>query len=47
MKLESRGPIAIAWLDRPPANSISPEVVQALRKLWDEISDGRARCARS
>jgi enoyl-CoA hydratase / 3-hydroxyacyl-CoA dehydrogenase len=37
VKLESRGPIAIAWLDRPPANSISPEVVQALRKLWDQI----------
>ncbi len=27
VKLESRGAIAIAWLDRPPANSISPEVV--------------------
>ena len=32
MKLETRGRIAIAWLDRPPANSISPEVVQALRE---------------
>jgi enoyl-CoA hydratase / 3-hydroxyacyl-CoA dehydrogenase len=38
VKLESRGPIAIAWLDRPPANSISPEVVHALRKLWDQIA---------
>jgi enoyl-CoA hydratase/3-hydroxyacyl-CoA dehydrogenase len=37
VKLESRGPIAIAWLDRPPANSISPDVVFALRKLWDEV----------
>ncbi len=44
VKLESRGPIAIAWLDRPPANSISPQVVQALRKLWDEIrTQGTAR----
>jgi enoyl-CoA hydratase/3-hydroxyacyl-CoA dehydrogenase len=37
VKLETRGPVAIAWLDRPPANSISPEVVRALRRLWDEI----------
>ena len=47
VKLETRGEIAIAWLDRPPANSISPEVVQALRKLWDQITTARARCARS
>ncbi len=38
VKLETRGPVAIAWLARPPANSISPEVVRALRKLWDEIT---------
>ena len=37
VKLETRGEVAIAWLDRPPANSISPEVMQALRKLWDQI----------
>jgi enoyl-CoA hydratase/3-hydroxyacyl-CoA dehydrogenase len=37
VKLETRGPVAIAWLDRPPANSISPEVVQELRRLWDAI----------
>src|SRR5437764_3056991 len=38
VKLETRGPVAIAWLDRPPANSISPEVVQALQKLWDAVA---------
>jgi enoyl-CoA hydratase/3-hydroxyacyl-CoA dehydrogenase len=37
VKLETRGSTAIAWLDRPPANSIAAEVVQALRRLWDEI----------
>jgi enoyl-CoA hydratase/3-hydroxyacyl-CoA dehydrogenase len=37
VKLETRGDTAIAWLDRPPANSISPEVVGALRKLWDAV----------
>jgi enoyl-CoA hydratase / 3-hydroxyacyl-CoA dehydrogenase len=36
--LETRGASAIAWLDRPPANSIAPEVVGALRRLWDEIT---------
>jgi enoyl-CoA hydratase/3-hydroxyacyl-CoA dehydrogenase len=39
VKLETRGDIAIAWLDRPPANSISPEVVQALQKVWDTITE--------
>jgi enoyl-CoA hydratase / 3-hydroxyacyl-CoA dehydrogenase len=38
VKLETRGSTAIAWLDRPPANSIAPEVVHALRRMWDEIS---------
>jgi enoyl-CoA hydratase/3-hydroxyacyl-CoA dehydrogenase len=37
VKLETRGATAIAWLDRPPANSIAPEMVQALRRLWDAV----------
>ena len=37
VKLETRGEVAVAWLDRPPANSISPDVVRALRELWDQI----------
>jgi enoyl-CoA hydratase/3-hydroxyacyl-CoA dehydrogenase len=40
VKLETREQIAIAWLDRPPANSISPEVVQALAKAWEEVWSG-------
>jgi enoyl-CoA hydratase/3-hydroxyacyl-CoA dehydrogenase len=40
VKLESRGQLAIAWLDRPPANSISPEVVEALHTAWDGVSSG-------
>jgi enoyl-CoA hydratase/3-hydroxyacyl-CoA dehydrogenase len=39
VKLETHGSFAIAWLDRPPANSISPEVVEALQKVWDAVSD--------
>jgi enoyl-CoA hydratase / 3-hydroxyacyl-CoA dehydrogenase len=44
VKLETRERVAIAWLDRPPANSLSPEVVQAIAKLWDEVTGaGRIR----
>jgi enoyl-CoA hydratase / 3-hydroxyacyl-CoA dehydrogenase len=44
VKLETRGEVAIAWLDRPPANSISPEVVQSLVKVWDAVaSSGTVR----
>jgi enoyl-CoA hydratase / 3-hydroxyacyl-CoA dehydrogenase len=38
VKLETRGRLAIAWLDRPPANSISPQVVEALQRVWDAVS---------
>jgi enoyl-CoA hydratase/3-hydroxyacyl-CoA dehydrogenase len=40
VKLETRGDVAIAWLDRPPANSISPEVVEAITKVWGEVTSG-------
>ncbi len=40
VKLETRDQIAIAWLDRPPANSISPEVVQALTDVWQRVTSG-------
>jgi enoyl-CoA hydratase/3-hydroxyacyl-CoA dehydrogenase len=41
VKLETRVEVAIAWLDRPPANSISPEVVEALRKVWAAVGSDR------
>ena len=34
VKLESRGEVAIAWLDNPPANSITIELLDALSALW-------------
>ncbi|MHB8659301.1 MAG: enoyl-CoA hydratase/isomerase family protein [Solirubrobacteraceae bacterium] len=37
VKLETRDQIAIAWLDRPPANSISPETVASLRRMWEAV----------
>jgi len=44
VKLETRGSVAIAWLDRPPANALGPEVVDTLRRLWDTIrSSGAVR----
>ena len=41
VKLETRSlgdvRVAIAWLDRPPANSISPEVVGELGRIWEHV----------
>jgi enoyl-CoA hydratase/3-hydroxyacyl-CoA dehydrogenase len=37
VRLESRGAVAIAWLDHPPANSITPAVLEALRACWDAV----------
>jgi enoyl-CoA hydratase/3-hydroxyacyl-CoA dehydrogenase len=37
VKLETRDDVAIAWLDRPPANSLSPEVIRTIRDLWEEV----------
>ncbi len=38
VKLELRDSTAIAWLDRPPANSISIEVVEALERIWEFVT---------
>jgi len=40
--LETRGEIGIAWLDRPPANPLSPQVIRELSELWREV-DGKLR----
>ncbi len=37
VKLESRGEVAIAWLDRPPANSLSPEMLGTMAELWEQV----------
>ncbi|MGN6171299.1 MAG: enoyl-CoA hydratase-related protein [Solirubrobacteraceae bacterium] len=41
IKLERRGEVAIAWLDRPPANSIAAEVVQTLERIWAAVSESQ------
>jgi enoyl-CoA hydratase / 3-hydroxyacyl-CoA dehydrogenase len=40
--LETRGEIAIAWLNRPPANPLSPQVVRDLIDVWESV-EGKAR----
>jgi len=40
VKLDTRGDVAIVWLDNPPANSISPDVIGGLKKAWEEIETG-------
>ena len=38
IKLETRdGGVAIAWMDRPPANSLSPQVISELTRLWEHV----------
>ena len=37
VKLDVRGDIAVVWLDNPPANSLAPAVVEALRTAWDDL----------
>ena len=39
--LETRGDTAIFWLNRPPTNPISPQVISDLSALWDHVeTDG-------
>jgi enoyl-CoA hydratase/3-hydroxyacyl-CoA dehydrogenase len=40
--LETRGDIAIAWLDSPPMNALSPKVVEDLQRVWEHVRDGGA-----
>jgi enoyl-CoA hydratase/carnithine racemase len=43
VKLDRRGEdVAVLWLDNPPANSLSPQVVEALESAWREV-EGKAK----
>jgi enoyl-CoA hydratase/carnithine racemase len=37
VKLDTRGEVAILWLDNPPANSLAPAVIEALERAWEAI----------
>src|SRR3954451_16945010 len=41
--LETRGDIGILWLNRPPANPLSPTVVRELADAWHNRIDGKLR----
>jgi enoyl-CoA hydratase/3-hydroxyacyl-CoA dehydrogenase len=43
VKLETRGDVAIAWLDNPPANSLSPDTIAALQSVWEQVQGGEVR----
>ena len=40
--LETRGDVAIAWLNRPPANPLSPQAIRELISVWEQV-EGQAR----
>jgi enoyl-CoA hydratase / 3-hydroxyacyl-CoA dehydrogenase len=40
--LETRDDIAIAWLNRPPANPLSPQAMRDLMSVWEEV-EGKVR----
>ena len=40
--LETRGDVTILWLNRPPANPLSPAVIRELADAWGKL-DGKAR----
>jgi enoyl-CoA hydratase / 3-hydroxyacyl-CoA dehydrogenase len=42
VQLETRGDVGIAWLNRPPANPLSPQVIRELADLWEE-AEGKVR----
>jgi enoyl-CoA hydratase / 3-hydroxyacyl-CoA dehydrogenase len=40
--VETRGDVGIVWLNRPPANPLSPQVINELSEVWKEV-DGNVR----
>ncbi|MBK8295609.1 MAG: enoyl-CoA hydratase/isomerase family protein [Solirubrobacterales bacterium] len=37
VKLQTRGPVAIAWLSNPPMNAIAPQVIEDLGTVWEKV----------
>jgi enoyl-CoA hydratase / 3-hydroxyacyl-CoA dehydrogenase len=37
--LETRGEVAIIWLNRPPANPLSPQVIKEFGELWKHCNE--------
>jgi enoyl-CoA hydratase/3-hydroxyacyl-CoA dehydrogenase len=36
--LETRGPVAVIWLNRPPANPMSPQLITEFGELWEHCN---------
>jgi enoyl-CoA hydratase/3-hydroxyacyl-CoA dehydrogenase len=43
VKLDLRGDVAVLWLDSPPANSLSPDVIRELDAAWQKVEQSGAR----
>src|SRR3954468_21597191 len=43
VKLETRGDVAIPWLSNRQVNSISPDVIRDLGKVWEQVKSGGTR----
>ena len=43
VKLETRGDVAIAWLANGQMNSIAPQVIEDLRKVWESAAGAGVR----
>ena len=39
VKLEERGDVGIIWLNRPPANPLSPQLIKEFGELWKHCND--------
>src|ERR1700744_6720728 len=37
VKLETRGPVAIAWLTNLPMNAVHPQGIAALKTIWEKV----------
>jgi len=45
VKLETHDEVAVLWLDNPPANSLSPEVIADLERAWERVEQTGVRAA--
>ena len=43
IQVETRDDVAILWINNPPANSLSPDVITALRAAWDGVKETGVR----
>src|SRR6201992_53096 len=42
VQLETRGPVAIAWLTNAPMNAVHPQVIADLKTVWEKVKADEA-----